>query len=162
MFFFMKICERIQHFIFSNHCLCKNGYNLFSVYFTMFGMPCYKVKLILIFMAHQINQIWDRDPKCLFILCVFPASHSLSLMICVPYFGKMKVLFSERAPPPKKRKERQEYEIVDVCMDCRGDFGTFLKAFTQSVHLLNPHTSKVSCFGQQHLYRLFIFKTTLL
>lgn len=68
MFFFMKICERIQHFIFSNH------YNLFSVYITVFGMPCYKVKLIFIFIAHQTNQIWDRDPKCLFILFVFPAS----------------------------------------------------------------------------------------
>lgn len=39
---------------------------------------------------------------------------ALPLMICVPYF----VFFSERTPPTKKRKELQEYEMVDVCMDC--------------------------------------------
>lgn len=53
----------------------------------------------------------------------------------------MNVFFSERAPPTQKKKKRTTRIWNSRCLHglwC--GFGTFLKAFTQSVHLLNPHT----------------------
>lgn len=100
----MKICERI-HFIFSNHRLCKNSYNLFSIYFTMFGMHCYKVKLILIVMAHQINQIWDRDPKCLFIfICISCISQPAFDDLCALFWQNECIIFRKSTPTHKKKR----------------------------------------------------------